>query len=201
MARWYDAARTFLTRGTRPGRVQLRVRVGKREANQRQRCREERVITAWAWNAVSLREVPIAAWVVAGAVILFVGEYVLLRLRQRQSRTAEEAARRRLSLVATALRNHAAANGGALPRDIGDLGLPGVSDIVYRPVPTIDFDPRLLLIYDAIPTHRVIEFPVLRDGRAAVFSSGRLVVVSEEVFDKLRAADDALRERLNLPPV
>ena len=49
--------------------------------------------------------------------------------------------------------------------------------------------------------HRVIEFPALRDGRGVVFCSGRYRVVSEEAWDKLRMADDALRLKLDLEPL
>ena len=150
----------------------------------------------------SMREWPLAAWVVLAATTFFVVEYLILRLRQRRSQATADQAERRLVRLATALRrrNKEQADEGSAP-DGEELALSGTGAIVHRPVPSVDLDDRLILVHDATPTHKVLEFPALRDGRGVVFCSGRLRVVSEEVWEKLLAADNALREKLNLEPL
>jgi len=144
---------------------------------------------------------PIAAWVVLLAVAVFVGEYVWLRVQQQRSRAAAEDAERRLARFATALRNYAADNLQTLPRTLDELNLPESSAVAYRPVPRLNLDDKLILLHDAGPVHKVLEFPVLRDGRGVVFCNGRLHIVSEEIYQKLLVADDALRDRLKLDPI
>ena len=148
---------------------------------------------AMGMNLAAISDLPVAAWIVLLAAAAFVGEYVLLRLRQRRSARAAELSERRLALLATALRDYAAANMQRLPATLAELGAAGAEAVAYRPAPRLNLDARLILLHDREPTHKVLEFPVLRDGRGLVFCSGRLLVVSQEVFEKLIAADDALR--------
>ena len=149
----------------------------------------------------SLREWPIAAWVILAATAIFVAEYLWLRVREARSRPPARRAEQRLSRFATALRNYGTDHDHRLPSRIEELGLPESDAVTYRPVPKLDLDAKLILIHDAAPTHRVLEFPALRDGRGVVFCNGRLRVLSEEAWDKLRTADDALRQKLELEPI
>jgi len=148
-----------------------------------------------------MRNWPITVWVILGAFCLFTGEYVYLRYRLWQHEKESDEASRRLSRFATALRNYANAHGQLLPDRLDELNLPESATVSYRPCPRLDLDEKLILVHDAGPYHKVLEFPRLRDGRGVVFCSGRVHVVSEEVLDKLIVADDALRERLELEPV
>lgn len=149
----------------------------------------------------ALREWPIAVWVVLAAALFFVVEYVVLRIRQGRSREASQVAEKRLLRVATALKNYAEAHLKTLPGSLDELHLPDTAEVAYRPVPRINQDEKLILVHDREPVHQVLEFPALRRGRGVVFCSGRFRVVSEEVWDKLLVADDALRDRLGLDPV
>ena len=81
---------------------------------------------------------------------------------------------------------------------LDELNLPDAEHVAYRPIPRLNLDEKLILVHDAGPAHKVIEFPSSRDGRGVIFCSGRMHIVSEDVFEKLLAADDALRERLGL---
>jgi hypothetical protein len=152
------------------------------------------------WNLASIKDLPVAGWVILLATAAFLGEYVVLRFRQQRFAGRAREAQRRLTWIATALRNHAAGNLQRLPASLDELKLPDSPGVAYRPAPRLNLDEKLILLHDREPTHKVLEFPVLRDGRGLVFCSGRLLVVSEEVFQKLIAADDALRERLGIAP-
>jgi hypothetical protein len=144
---------------------------------------------------------PIALWVLLLAGVFFVGEYVWLRVRKERHASSAAPAERRLAGFATALRDYARDNLQRLPETLEELDLPESQAVRYRPIPRLNLDEKLILVHDAGPVHKVIEFPVLRDGRGVVFCSGRMHIISEEVFEKLLAADDALRERLGLPAV
>lgn len=143
----------------------------------------------------------ITFWILTLAALFFFGEYFWLRVRHNRHRAMGDAAERRLVGFATALRNYARDNLQRLPESLDELKLPDADCIVYRPIPRLNLDEKLILIHDATPLHKVIEFPSLRDGRGVIFCSGRLHIVSEDVFDKLIAADDGLRERLGLDSV
>jgi len=149
-------------------------------------------------SLVPLKDVPLAGWILLLAGLAFVGEYVLLRFRQSRSAALARSAERRLALIATALRDYAAANLQRLPLKLEELKLEDAQAVVYRSATRLNLDERLVLLHDRAPTHKVLEFPALRDGRGLVLCSGRLLVVSEEAFEKLIAADDALRQRLGL---
>lgn len=149
----------------------------------------------------SVLDWPISVWVILLAAAAFVVEFIYLRVRQRQYQAAGREAERRLVRFATALRNYARDNNQALPASLDELNLPESEHVCYRYVPRLDLDVKLMLVHDAAPVHKVLEFPALRDGRGVLFANGRLHVVSEEVFQKLIVADDALRERLGLEPI
>lgn len=145
-------------------------------------------------------ELPIAAWAALLLAAIFLGQYVYLRVRQQPFLRRGAAAERTLSLIAGELRAYAGCNHGALPLSLEDLAVGGGGSVLYRYTPRLDLDARLILLVDGEPTHKLLEYPVLRDGRGVVFCSGRLLVAADEVVEKLIAADDALRERLGLPP-
>lgn len=142
---------------------------------------------------------PIAAWVLLIAGVGFAGQYVLLRVRQSRYRVEIEEAERELTRCAAALREYGRRHEHRLPETLSSLGLTSTEGIAYRWVPRLDFDARLILVHDAWPRHQILEFPSLRAGRGVVFCSGRYRVVTEDAWDKLRDADDVLREKLGLP--
>lgn len=148
-----------------------------------------------------MRDWPIAVWVILGAAAVFIGELVYLRVRLWKHGQASQEASKRLSRFATALRNYAEDHGQLLPDSLQELNLPEANSVTYRPCGRLDLDEKLILLHDAHPSHKVMEFPALRDGWGVVFCSGRFHVVSESILEKLIAADDALRERLELEPV
>ncbi len=148
-----------------------------------------------------MTRVPVVVWVLLLAALFFIAEYLLLRVRQAKHRPTSDAAQQRLTGFAIALRNYARDHLQRLPESLDELNLPDTQAVAYRPIPRLNLDEKLILVHDAAPVHKVIEFPVLRDGRGVIFASGRLHIVSEEVFEKLLAADEALRERLGLHPI
>lgn len=140
---------------------------------------------------------PVAAWVVVLGVLVFVCKYAVLRWRWAACQPAARQAERRLIQAASRLRDYATANLQRLPDRLEEAG--GADDLIaYRPVPRLTLDGRLILLHDAAATRKVLEFPNLRDGRGVVFCNGRILVVTEDAFDKLLAADEALREKLGL---
>jgi hypothetical protein len=70
--------------------------------------------------------------------------------------------------------------------------------IVYRPVPKLGFDPRLVVLYDREPRLLVVAYPRLLPARLVWLAAGRTVVVTEEQFERLMHADDRLRAELGL---
>ena len=145
-----------------------------------------------------MRDLPIAAWLVVLASVAFAGEYVWLRVCRRQNRAAGEAAERRLASLASAPQDYATRHGQELPASVESLVAEGADHVRYLPAPRLDLDARLILLVDLKSTQKVIEFPYLRDGRGVVFCSGRLLVASNEVIDRLLLADRSLRRKLGL---
>ncbi|MBI4579990.1 MAG: hypothetical protein HY718_09835 [Planctomycetes bacterium] len=144
---------------------------------------------------------PIAVWVVAVAAAAFAARFTLLSWWCWQARAEGLAAERRLTEAATRLREYASANLQRLPERLEEALSGSCTHLAYRPVPRLTLDERLILVHDARPTHKLMEFPNLRDGRAVVLCSGRLLVVTEEAFEKLVQADDALRQQHGLEAV
>lgn len=141
---------------------------------------------------------PIAVWVVLVASTVFVGHVAFLAIQKRRYLAEDRQAERKLRALAGALVRYAEAHDGALPETLAELGWPDERDVMYRPVTRIDLDRRLILACDAKPDRKVVEFPMLRDGRGMVFCSGRYHVATEAAFEKLIVADDRLREGLGL---
>lgn len=135
-------------------------------------------------------------WVVFGGALILAGHWLSLRLRLRAVAGAHAEAERHLAAAAALLRRFADEHAGQMPQaPVAEMAetAPGVT---YRSVPHERCDGRLLVLHDAEPRRRVIEFPVLRAARGVWFLNGRTLVVSEEAFDKLVVADDALRAKL-----
>lgn len=146
----------------------------------------------------SIADWPLAAWVVLIAIAVFIGKYALLRWQWAAYQASASQAERRLYQAAAGLREYAGRHLQRLPERLEETGFEPAGTVAYRPVPRLGLDERLILLHDAGPARKVLEFPSLRDGRGVVFCSGRMLVVTEEAFEKLLAADDALRERLGL---
>ena len=88
----------------------------------------------------SMLKLPIALWVVLLAALLFVGEYIWLRIRHAQHRVTGEVAERCLVGFATALRNYAKDNLQRLPDSLDELNLPDSAAVVYRPIPRLNLE-------------------------------------------------------------
>lgn len=148
--------------------------------------------------ADSLGGWPIAAWVLVLAVAVLLGRYAFLYAGYRRFGAEGRLAERNLVEIASRLRGYAGSHLQTLPAQLEEVS-PGRSHgVAYRPVPRLTLDERLVLLHDDRPTHKLLQFPQLRDGRGVVLCSGRLLVVSEEAFEKLLQADDVLRQRLGL---
>jgi hypothetical protein len=143
---------------------------------------------------------PIAVWVLLVAAAVFAARVTFLVIQRWRYLSADRQAERKLLAVAAALKRYAEEHDGDLPEKLTDLGWPADDSVAYRPVPRIDLDEKLILACDARPGRKVIEFPMLRDGRGVVFCSGRFHVATEAAFEKMIAADDRLRERLAVKP-
>jgi hypothetical protein len=72
---------------------------------------------------------------------------------------------------------------------------------VYRYVPQLDCDGRLILVYDETPRHAMMAFPKLVYGRHVLFASGKVELFEEGVVHQLIVGDNVLRNRLDLPEI
>ncbi len=135
---------------------------------------------------------------VAGAGLAGGLWYLRLMLARAGGSEAAERSHRGLEELADALQAHAEANLGRFPARLSELSEDLERRFVYRPTPNRSFDERLIVAYDRTPQHKLLDFPVLRDGRAALLLGGRRLVFSSEEFEKFVAADNALRERQGL---
>lgn len=149
----------------------------------------------------ALKQIPLVVWLVCACLLLVLGRYLALTVQRRRSTAGSGAALDALARVAAALREYAAAHAGALPAKIERVAPRDADGFIYRPVTHEGFDERLIVLYDRLPQHAVLEFPALRPGRAVYLLGGKVVVVSEEQFEKLLAADEALRRRCGLDPL
>ncbi len=141
---------------------------------------------------------PLAGWVLVAACLAFVGRFVVLYGQYRRHRLVGTVAEQRLAQMGQSLAAYAAGHLQRLPESLDEIAGEQSAGIAYRPVPRLTLDARLMLLHDDRPVHKVLQFPNLRDGRGVLFCSGRLLVVSEEAFDKLQQADSALRQKLGL---
>jgi hypothetical protein len=143
--------------------------------------------------AETLKDIPVVVWLVLAAVALAAVRYVTLLLRRARTAPAAQEALRRLDDALAALRGYAAEHDGALPDSLAGVAPEAAEWIVYRPVPSRAFDERLILVYDRGQPHLLVEFPMLRAGRAVGTLGGKRLILSEQQFEKLLAADNRLR--------
>ncbi|MHC4064658.1 MAG: hypothetical protein ACYSUI_09185 [Planctomycetota bacterium] len=148
-----------------------------------------------------MKQIPVVAWLACAFLLLVLGRYVVLLVRQRRSAAASRAALGALRSVVGAIRGYAASHRRALPEQIGQVASEHAAGFVYRPVPDEEFDGRLVLLYDRVPQHLLLEFPGLRPGRAVYLLGGKTLLVSEEQLEKLIAADSVLRAGCGLEPL
>ena len=148
------------------------------------------------------RALPPAVWVIVTLAGFGLARWIHLR---RAVLLGPDEARAREDLVDLhrALRRATETGSGRLPASLADLaevegrgGPITPSRWQYRPVAGGPLDPRLLVVCDAGAIRPVMQFPRLTRGRLILFWSGRVVLVPESAFERLIAADDALREKL-----
>jgi hypothetical protein len=144
---------------------------------------------------------PVATWILVVTGVVFLGRLAMLLLQGGRERARTQAVSNRLARAAGWLHERTQSNPGRLPGTPDELPAWFRDVLCYRPVPRLELDGRLIVVHDAAPICKVLEFPYLRDGRGVLFSSGRCILVSEAVFEKLIAADDELRRRLGLAPI
>jgi hypothetical protein len=140
----------------------------------------------------TISRLPLVLWIAVLAAIALIIRFWTLRrmLRDGESPSPTD----HLIDVFLSLRRYHQQT-GRLPAQLKELPDISPNGLAWRPISGV-FDERLLVVHDDEPRRRVIEFPNIRSGRAVLFWSGRTAVVSESAFEKLIAADDALRERL-----
>jgi len=84
---------------------------------------------------------------------------------------------------------------GSLPKETS------INNYTYRPIPSDEYDPRLVLLYTRYPLHKIVEYPYLKNGRLLMFLGGQSLLLPEEDAQKRLLADNILRERLGLHPL
>jgi hypothetical protein len=148
-----------------------------------------------------MSEWPLAAWVILIGLGIFVGRYLVLYVHWRRGLRDEQAAEHRLTSAASRLRSYAEKHGQCLPERLENADGAPDDAVAYRPAPSLTLDERLVLLHDARPTRNLLQFPSLRPGRGVVLCSGRILVLTEEAFQQLIAADNRLREKLGLSAI
>lgn len=145
-----------------------------------------------------MESIPWPIWAIAAAAVLAAVHYA--RLARQHSHGAEAAERSwsRLQMLHASLQAHAEGHVGRFPTTLAELDPDLELMFVYRPIPNRSFDERLIVAYDRVSQHRLLDFPVLRDGRAVLLLGGKRLVFSAEQFEKLVVADNALREQVGL---
>jgi hypothetical protein len=150
--------------------------------------------------------IPIVAF--AAVLFLLLARYVQLRIRLRASDGPFMACRTRLMALGRELARYALAHQGLLPADLERVlpvlkgaGAPDTCALVYRRVPELDRDNRLILAYDDAPRHPLLQFPRLVMGRNVLFAGGRVDLFAEEALHQLIVGDNVLRGRLGLPEI
>lgn len=151
--------------------------------------------------AETLKQIPVLVWLVCAALAVAAVRYATLSIRRLRSAPASREWLGRLQQIVAGLRAYAATHDAALPDSLRAIA-PGLAEhFVYRPVPNSKFDERLIVIYDRAPRHVLVEFPMLRAARAVATLGGKTLILSEQQFEKLLAADNGLRVKCGLEPL
>jgi len=143
-----------------------------------------------------LSDVPMLVWVIVGLLLLTGARYVQLRLRRRRNRAVERRSVRGLRLLHHGLTTFARFNDDRVPTSLDGDDWAFARAYAFCPVPRWGFDSRLVIAYDRDARHQLMEFPMLRLGRAVLLATGKIAVVSEAQFEQLLAADKRLRAKL-----
>jgi hypothetical protein len=142
--------------------------------------------------------IPVVVWVFAGLLLLALARYAQLWVRRSANAAVERDAVRGLRLLYDGLATFAKSNASRWPASLSGDDWAFARDYVVRPTPRWGLDARLVLAYDRIARHRLIEFPALLLGRAVLLGTGKIVVLSQAQFEQILRADDRLREALGL---
>ncbi|MBT4100103.1 MAG: hypothetical protein HOM68_11670 [Gemmatimonadetes bacterium] len=148
---------------------------------------------------MSVPSLPPTWWVLAGAIVFAAGRWLQLTQRRRVSQSQrDEAQRHGEGLLATL--EEIAGREGVTPDHL-PADLSAASGWVYRRVPTLTVDRRLIVLHEDAPRQILTRFPGEEEARTIVFADGRVDVFTESAFGQLIVGDDVLRERLKLPPI
>lgn len=130
--------------------------------------------------------------------------YVYLHFLLSKSEDHWLVCRARMMDLGTEFGRYAFSHQGMLPEDLDTvLGVLPEGDCayVYRYVPELALDKRLILAFDDAPRHLLMQFPRLVAGRNVLFASGKVALFAEEAVYQLVVGDNVLRERLGLPEI
>lgn len=129
-----------------------------------------------------------------------------VQLRVQLSRTQDDwfACRENLMAFGQEFAKYAFSHSGHLPErlDVFSEVIPEAScSYVYRYVPELELDNRLILLYEKSPQHAMMAFPKLVFGCHVLFANGKVELFEEGVVHQLIVGDNVLRERLGLPEI
>lgn len=130
--------------------------------------------------------------------------YVQLHLQLRSSQAHWLACREYLLELGQEFGRYAFSHQGLLPEKLDTVRqvLPeSACEYVYRFVPELARDDRLILAYEKEPAHALMAFPKLSMGRNVLFASGKVELFEEGVLHQLIIGDNVLRSRLDLPEI
>lgn len=146
-----------------------------------------------------------------GAIIIFAAILLVLGVRYAQlcrqlsrSRQDWQDCRDYLMALGQEMARYAFSHQGFLPHQLGPLMsvlTPKHGRYMYRYVPRLYTDSRLILAYDDAPRHTLMAFPRVVPGRLVLFASGKVALFEEGVVHQLIVGDNVLRCRLGLPEV
>lgn len=130
--------------------------------------------------------------------------YIQLRVILSNSESAWMTSREQMLALGQEFARYAFSHQGFLPEKLEVLTAAlseDDGDYVYRYVPQLDCDERLILVYDESPRHAMMAFPKLVYGRHVLFASGKVELFEEGVVHQLIVGDNVLRNRLDLPEI
>jgi len=130
--------------------------------------------------------------------------YVQLRVKLAKTEGEWFACREHLLSLGQEFGKYAFSHSGHLPErlDIFNTVLPEAAcSYIYRYVPELNMDTRLILVYDKMPKHALMAFPKIAYGCHVLFANGKVELFEEGVLHQLIVGDNVLRERLGLPQI